>query len=84
MEKQPWDDLDIEEIKKRLKAEDKIREDLKSVTFGNAVDLLIRINTVCDQELAHKYADNVLCSLLRSLGYNDIVDAYDEIGKWYS
>ena len=59
MEKQPWDDLDIE-------------------------DLLTRIDAVCDQELAHVYADDVLCSLLRSLGYNDIVDAYDEIGKWYS
>ena len=83
MEK-PWDNIDLEKVKKRMEAETTLTKECKSVTPETAVDLLVRINEVCDTEMAHIRADEVLCTLLRNMGYNDIVDAYDNIGKWYA
>jgi hypothetical protein len=37
-----------------------------------------------DTEMNHECADDVLCNLLIDLGYQDVVDAYNEIDKWYS
>jgi hypothetical protein len=37
-----------------------------------------------DTEVAHLHADEVLCQLLISLGYKDVVTAYHDIGKWYA
>lgn len=37
-----------------------------------------------DFEYAHGEADDILCKLLRELGYDDVVDAYDLVGKWYA
>ena len=47
------------------------------------------LNELChidnsDQELAHVEADNILCALLVSLGYSDIVAEYDKIPKWFA
>ena len=42
-------------------------------TFGNHYD----------EANAHPDADDILCALLRTLGYGEIVDAYDSIDKWY-
>ncbi len=39
---------------------------------------------IFDPSEAHKKADNVLCSLLVSLGYADIVELYEEVEKWYA
>ena len=83
MEK-PWDYINTEEVKKKLKAQEAIAAECESVTLETAVDVLTRINKVCDTEMAHPLADGVLCTLLRNLGYNDIVDAYEDIDKLYS
>ena len=82
--KNPWDDINLEEAKKRQKVADTLAEECKSVTPETAVDILTRINEVSDTEMAHIHADNVLCALLRNLGYNDIVNTYERINKWYS
>lgn len=82
--KDPWDNFDIEEAKKRQKVADALTKECKSATPETAVDILTRINGVFDTEMAHIHADNVLCALLRNLGYNDIVNAYERINKWYS
>ena len=38
-----------------------------------------------DPEGAHGYADSILCTLLTSLGYEDVVEAYNAIQpKWYA
>lgn len=37
-----------------------------------------------DQEMAHYNADKVLCAMLRDLGYDEIVDIYEAIPKWYA
>lgn len=37
-----------------------------------------------DEEAAHVLADTVLCDLLESLGYTDIVEEFNSIHKWYA
>lgn len=37
-----------------------------------------------DKEIAHCNADYVICELLKSLGYEDVVKEYEEIDKWYA
>ena len=37
-----------------------------------------------DIEDAHGKADDILCEALRELGYNELVELYGEIEKWYS
>lgn len=38
----------------------------------------------CDAENVPYIADGILCDILKLLGYNDIVSAYNEIHKWYA
>ncbi len=35
-------------------------------------------------EEGHKRADDILCELLNTLGYEDVVKEYEKVGKWYS
>lgn len=37
-----------------------------------------------DNEIAHLRADDILCKLLRELGYGDVVSAFEKIEKWYA
>lgn len=37
-----------------------------------------------DIEAAHADADQVLCDLLKALGYKMIVEEYDKVEKWYA
>lgn len=37
-----------------------------------------------DTECAHGNADGILCALLTSLGYGDVVKEYEEVDKWYA
>ena len=37
-----------------------------------------------DEEEDHSEADGILCDMLDALGYKDLTDAWDKIGKWYS
>lgn len=37
-----------------------------------------------DPEVAHGIADDVLCAFLRTLGYDDIVEAWEQVPKWYA
>lgn len=41
------------------------------------------LSNVSDLANAHLDADNCLCSLLKKLGYADVVAEYDEIAKCY-
>ncbi len=36
-----------------------------------------------NQEDAHVEADDILCGLLNTLGYDDVVKEYEAIEKWY-
>lgn len=37
-----------------------------------------------DTEASHYAADEILCDLLNSLGYHDVVEDYKAIDKWYA
>ena len=37
-----------------------------------------------DLEVAHYVADEQLCLLLNELGFKDVVEEWDKVGKWYS
>jgi hypothetical protein len=37
-----------------------------------------------DLEAAHGEADDILCQLLRQLGYADVIDAWKQVPKWYA
>lgn len=37
-----------------------------------------------DAEQSHIKADELLAAFIRSLGYEDIADAYDRVPMWYS
>lgn len=37
-----------------------------------------------DEERAHYEADGVLCELLIALGYQDVVDEWGKVDKWYA
>lgn len=54
------------------------------MTRGQAVAKLRKIRQCDDLEAAHVEADEVLCCLLRSLGFSEVVAEYDKIKKWYA
>ena len=37
-----------------------------------------------DAEVAHSLADIILCDLLVSLGYTELVEVYNNLEKWYA
>lgn len=37
-----------------------------------------------DYEDAHYKADNILCDILKALGFGELVDAFEDVGKYYS
>ena len=47
------------------------------------VKLIEEINNF-DTEAAHWQADVVLTSLLNQLGFNDVVELYERVEKWYA
>jgi hypothetical protein len=50
---------------------------------NEAIDQLREIQEIANREVAHRMADDVLCRLLHSLGYRDVVAEYNKVGKWY-
>jgi hypothetical protein len=37
-----------------------------------------------DPEADHQRADKILCDLLQSLGYRDVVAEWENVQKWYA
>ena len=37
-----------------------------------------------DTKMGHFEADNILCELLKELGYSDLVEEFEKIDKWYA
>lgn len=56
--------------------------------MNNSVEVYLnRLKTLKETdnpETAHADADDVLCELLYELGYEEIVEAYKAIEKWYA
>jgi hypothetical protein len=41
-------------------------------------------NRGSDPKASHVEADGILCSLLSSMGYEEIVEVFKDIDKWYA
>ena len=37
-----------------------------------------------DVEIGHEYADDLLCRVLKYLGQEELVEAYEKLNKWYA
>ena len=42
------------------------------------------VNNNNDPEADHEEADTILCEFLSELGYDDIVNLFQQINKWYA
>ncbi len=51
---------------------------------GIFIDRLKAAKANDDTEAAHAQADAVLCSLLIVLGYEDVIEAWRVVDKWYA
>lgn len=56
----------------------------RTLTRDEALKRLRGLASDRDRERAHVAADDVLCQLLLTLGYGDVVKAWIDIEKWYS
>lgn len=54
------------------------------MTKEEAIAKLKECKAGSDIECAHSDADDVLCELLTSLGYADVVEMWKKIEKWYA
>lgn len=54
------------------------------MTREQAVARLKELQTGGDVEAEHSNADEVLCQLLNSLGYQDVVNEWNKVDKWYA
>ena len=54
------------------------------ITREDAIEELIKQQNNEDIEVAHSNADSILCRLLESLGYSDVVKEYYKVEKWYA
>jgi len=54
------------------------------MTKEEAVLALVELQDMTDIEKGHAKADEILCKLLDSLGYSDVVSEYVKISKWYA
>jgi hypothetical protein len=54
------------------------------MTREEAIARLKELQTGGDIEAEHSDADEVICMLLVSLGYQDVVDEWNKVEKWYA
>lgn len=54
------------------------------MTRQEAIDRLREAQRNGDVEEAHGTANDVLCDLLVALGYQDVVDEWKAVQKWYA
>lgn len=43
-----------------------------------------KIDELSDKEMRHIYADRVLCETLAQFGYNDGIEIFEKMHKWYA
>ena len=54
------------------------------MTKEKAIDVLRMLQQSHDTEMAHIDADDILCQLLETLGYEDVVSEYQKVNKWFA
>lgn len=54
------------------------------MTREEAIAKLKDLQKSGDTEAAHGDADQIICDLLSELGYQDVVEQWDKVDKWYA
>ena len=54
------------------------------MTREEAISKLKGLQNSYDPEAAHSDADDIICELLQSLGYSDVIDEFNKVDKWYA
>lgn len=78
------DEPDIESVVAFLGRDVSELEAESPMTRDKALIKLRKLQKNKKIEIAHYDADEVLCDLLETLGFKDVVREYHEIEKWYS
>ena len=60
------------------------KEQSLELIVADYVSKLKQAQTFKDVEIAHATADYVLCDLLDTLGYEDVVLEWKKVRKWYA
>jgi len=55
-----------------------------SMNRKQAIKELKKLQKTGDPEYAHGTADDILCKILKELGYQDVLDEYYKVPKWYA
>jgi hypothetical protein len=58
--------------------------DISDLELGTIVTMVEKCLREDDEETNHENADDILCEFLKRLGYENIVEVYELISKWYS
>lgn len=61
-----------------------MKTDTKNSATSIAIERLREEAGSGDVESAHASADRILCELLIELGYGNVVEAWEEVPKWYA
>jgi len=61
-----------------------MRNDTENKIVMKAILALKKEQNNDDEQAAHENADSILCAFLIKLGYQDIVDEYNLVHKWFS
>lgn len=64
----------------------KVREDLKNMSAEEFYEKMSRLKNECgeDYELFHVKADDLMCELLKEIGYSKGVEVFENADVWYS
>ena len=54
------------------------------MTKDESIAKLIQCQNNDDIEDCHSDADDILCELLISLGYKEVVEEYEKVEKWFA
>lgn len=60
-----------------------LEKEFSAKGFANEMRRIDR-NNKNNQEMAHILADELMCKLLRELGYGEGVDIFEKMDIWYS
>lgn len=66
------------------KEENTIETKQNEKLLNESIHKMIEISSDDDEESAHVNADNLLCEVLRKLGFGELVNVYERVHKWYS
>ena len=53
-------------------------------TFQSAMAACAELSECWDEEVSHAIADDLMCAMLRHLGYGEGVKVFEAMSKWYA